>query len=38
VRLVALDDSRPSSMIERELRDLENEGLLCSHNSLLRPE
>jgi len=37
VRLVAADDWRPSSMIERRLQELEREGLLRRRTSLSSP-
>jgi len=38
VRLVAADDWRPSSMMERRLLELEREGLLRPRTSSSRPE
>ena len=38
VKLVALDDWRPSSMTDRRLMDLEKEGLLRPRTSSSRPE
>ena len=38
VRLIATDEWRPSSMMERRLRDLEKEGLLRPRTSSTRPE
>ena len=38
VRLIATDDWRPSSMVERRLLELEREGLLRSRISSSRPE
>jgi len=38
VRLIAADDWRPSSMTERQLLELEKEGLLRPRISSSRPE
>jgi len=38
VRLIAADDWRPSSMMERRLLELEKEGLLRPRTSSSRPE
>jgi len=38
VKLIAADDWRPSTVMERWLQDLEREGLLRPLTSLMRPE
>jgi len=35
---IAADEWRPSTMMERRLRDFEKEGLLCPHASSTQPE